>query len=118
MGENSEYQDSPFFEGLPSGEFSVWIGDGNECLIGIYLYIPTGVSFDETISPIINATCSTTSCHGGTQSPDFREFENILNNAAKIKELTQSGVEPREGSLTVAEINLIACWVDDGAPDN
>lgn len=118
LGENSPYQDSPFFEGLLSGEYSVWIGDANDCLIGIFFYVPTGISFDETISPIISTTCATAACHGGTQPPDFRVFDNIQNNAARIKELTQSRVMPREGLLTAEEINLIACWVDDGAPDN
>lgn len=118
LGENSPYQDSPFFEGLLSGEYSVWIGDANDCLIGVYFYVPSGVSFDESISPIISTTCSTVACHGGTQPPDFRVFDNIQNNAARIKELTQSGVMPPEGSLTAEEINLIACWVDDSAPDN
>lgn len=118
LGENSQYQDSPFFEGLLSGEYSVWIGDANDCLIGVYLYVPSGVSYSEKISPIISSTCSTLDCHGGTQAPDFRIFDNVRNNAAKIKELTQSGVMPKIGSLTAEEINLIACWVDDGAPGN
>lgn len=118
LGENSQYQDSPFFDDLLSGEYSVWIGDASDCLIGVYLYIPSGVSFEATISPIISTTCSTIDCHGGAQSPDFRVFENIQNNATKIKEISQSGTMHKTASLTAEEINMLICWIDDGAPGN
>ena len=86
--------------------------------LGVFFYIPTGVSFTASVAPIITASCSTIDCHGGSQSPDFRVFENIRNNASKIKEFTESGFMPQSGSLTPEEINLIGCWVDDGALDN
>lgn len=75
------------------------------------------ISFVTDIQPIINNKCI--SCHNGSQPiPDFRTYQVIKNNAAKVKQLTASRVMPQTGTLTDAQIKLIGCWVDDGAPDN
>lgn len=75
------------------------------------------ISFVTDIQPIISSKCIM--CHDGSQPiPDFRTYQVIKNNAAKVKQLTASRVMPQTGSLTDAQIKLIGCWVDDGAPDN
>jgi hypothetical protein len=80
--------------------------------------IRSGISFDTSIAPIIENSCAINDCHNGSQFPDFRVFKNIHDNAAQIKALTGGRSMPQEGTLTQAEINMIACWVDDGALDN
>ena len=45
-------------------------------------------------------------------------FANVQGNAGQIKTLTGNRTMPAEGSLTQAEIDMIACWVDDGAVAN
>ena|SRR5690554_3227885 len=76
-----------------------------------------GISFVMDIQPIITTKCIM--CHDGSQPiPDFRTYQVVKNNAAKVKELTASRVMPQTGSLTDAQIKLIGCWVDAGAPDN
>jgi len=79
----------------------------------------SGVSFSASISPIISTNCALPQCHGGSPFlPDFREFSIIQSKAAKIRTRTQNRSMPQIGSLTQQEIDLIACWVDDGALDN
>lgn len=75
------------------------------------------ISFVMDIQPIINSKCIM--CHNGSQPiPDFRTYQVIKNNASKVKELTAARIMPKEGSLSDAQIKLIGCWVDNGAPDN
>ena len=76
------------------------------------------VSYASDISPIISTNCAISGCHAGSQFPDLRIFSNVQSNANTIKSLTQSRAMPKKGSLTPAEISLIGCWVDNGAPDN
>ncbi|HLU94758.1 MAG TPA: hypothetical protein VKZ54_11560 [Membranihabitans sp.] len=75
------------------------------------------ISFVADIQPIINSKCIM--CHDGSMPiPDFRTYEVIKSRASLVKELTATRVMPKTGSLTDAQIKLIGCWVDDGAPDN
>ena len=63
--------------------------------------------------------CAVSGCHNGTQFPDFRSLSNIQQNKDQIRQRTQTGNMPPNGrSLTQQQIDLIACWIDDGALDN
>ncbi len=119
LGENGTYQDENYWENLPTGIFSVWIADANNCYMGIKdIHITSGILYSEVIAPIISTSCSTTDCHGGSQSPDFREFSNIQANAEKIKSKLKDGTMSNHGSITEEEIRLITCWIEDGVPNN
>ncbi len=97
--------------GMTSCEYNVEEEDMEEPLCD------PDISFAATIRPIIDNSCI--QCHNGSGHPlDFRNFTVVKNNAEKIKELTQARIMPLQGSLTSEEIALIACWVDNGAPDN
>lgn len=106
------------FSGLSAGEYDLTVRDATGCEVNQTLRVLSGVSFSASISPLIKNKCAISGCHNGTQFPDFRVFKNVHDNAAKIKTLTGDGTMPQEGSLTQEEINLIACWVDDGALEN
>lgn len=106
------------FSGLTSGEYDLTVRDATGCEVNQTLRVRSGVSFATSISPIIKNKCAISGCHNGTQAPDFRVFKNIHDNAAQVKTLTGNRTMPQEGSLTQEEINLIACWVDDGALEN
>ncbi|MCH7515301.1 MAG: hypothetical protein IH947_15370 [Bacteroidetes bacterium] len=106
------------FIGLGQGSYEVRVVDANGCDFTFETQVLSGVSFVQLISPIIANNCALASCHGGTQFPDFRVFSNIQNNAQIIKTRTQNKSMPLTGSLTNEQIDLIACWVDDGALDN
>ena len=116
---NGASQSSNIFTDLPAGIYSVLVTDINNCSFTLEQFIPTGVSYSNTIEPIITDNCSVTGCHNGSQFPDFRSFENIQGNKENIRTKTQNKSMPAGGgSLTQEQIDLIACWIDDGALAN
>ena len=115
---NGNFQNSNTFENLSQGSYIVTVSDATGCEISQPLSVLSGISYAQTIAPIIQKNCAISGCHNGTQFPDFRVFQNIRENADRIKTQTASRRMPLQGALTQAEINDIACWVDDGAPDN
>lgn len=77
------------------------------------------ISWSAHIKPIIETKCTLEGCHNGSSGlPNFYQFENIKQRASLVKELTTARIMPRTGSLTQAQIDSIACWVDNGAPEN
>lgn len=112
------FQDEPTFSNLAAGEYVVAVRDATDCESFQTVRVSSGVSFAADIQPIITSSCAINDCHNGNQFPDFRVFKNIKDNAANIKKLTGDGTMPDEGSITQAQIDAIACWVDDGANQN
>jgi hypothetical protein len=106
------------FTGLPAGEYTLRVNDASGCDVSQKIRIRSGVSYANSISGIIETNCAVSGCHNGSQFPDFRVFKNIQDNAAQIKTLTANGSMPPGNPLNQADIDKIACWVDDGAPDN
>ena len=80
----------------------------------------TVVSYGTTIRPLIDANCMP--CHNGDGNtpfaPDLTTYNSVQGIAGLIKDVTQSGRMPKEGSLTEVEKDAIKCWVDNGALDN
>lgn len=116
--DNGTFGPASVFQGLENGIYSITARDAEGCSITQQVAVESGISFDDVIAPIIASNCAISSCHGGTQAPDFREFDNIKANAALIKTKTGNRSMPKDGSLSDEEIAAIACWVDDGAKDN
>jgi len=114
----SPFSSDSTFHGLVAGDQSIIVRDDTGCEISQTVKVKSGVSYSTSVSSIIQTNCAISGCHNGSQFPDFRVFKNIQDNAAQIKTLTGNRTMPEEGSLTQAEINLIACWVDDGVPNN
>jgi hypothetical protein len=106
------------FSGLAPGNYELVAKDASGCEVTQAVKMRSGISFASSISPIIEASCAINDCHNGNQFPDFRQFKNIHDNAAQIKALTGDHTMPEDGTLTQAQINMIACWVDDGALAN
>ncbi|MDA1122483.1 MAG: SprB repeat-containing protein [Bacteroidetes bacterium] len=107
------------FSGITSGDHELVVVDADGCEINQEVYVPSGVSFNDQISEIITNKCTITGCHNGTVGlPDFRVFTNIKSNASQIQIRTTSRNMPQTGELTDDQIDLIACWVEDGALEN
>ena len=94
--------------------------DNAEDLYGIKECPPDGVSFSDTVEPIINTNCAIPGCHvAGSSRQNLTLFERVQGLAPEIKSRTQSGAMPPDGRvLSQRDIDLIACWVDSGAQDN
>ena len=113
-------QPSGSFTGLSNGSNSVTVEDSEGCKVTRTVLITTGVSLDADIMPIIDSNCAVTGCHNGSRSPDLRTAAGIINSAARVQARTQAGTMPPTGreDLSQSTIDLIACWVSDGAPNN
>lgn len=115
---SESYTSNHTFSGISAGNYTVTVRDSEACEFFESVEVLTGVSLQNQILPIISNNCAVSGCHNGSQSPNLSAKSGVLSNASQIKNLTQSGAMPKEGSLTQEQINLIACWVDDGARDN
>jgi hypothetical protein len=116
--DGSSFSPTNDFTGLSAGNHSVVVKDDTGCELTQTIRVKTGISYSTSIAPIISTNCAITGCHNGSQFPDFRSFDNVQRNAAQIKTLTGNRTMPEDGSLTQSEIDMIACWVDDGAVAN
>ena len=74
------------------------------------------ISFAISVKPIIDNNCI--SCHNGNQFPDLRTYQGISSNAEKVRIQVVNRTMPIGGSLTANEIELIRCWIENGASDN
>ncbi|WP_370086173.1 SprB repeat-containing protein [Ekhidna sp.] len=119
-------QSESTFSSVSSGDHEVTVTDGAGCSATKSVYVNSGVSLINDIMPLLASNCTSgagAACHDGSNGSDrnWTVKNNVINKAQNIKARTQSGNMPRAGSgqsLTQAEIDMIACWVDDGAKDN
>lgn len=119
---NGNFSEENSFFGLKSGMHVITVKDNNNCMVTLQITIPKGntdTSWANDIRPILEKNCAVSGCHNGvSRSNDFREFSSAKTYAKSIKSMTQDRSMPFDGSITQDEINLITCWVDDGAPQN
>lgn len=113
----------PFvFDGLKSGINQFTVVDNQLCEFILSVPIPKGktsVSWSSDIKPIIETRCAKATCHvAGTGRADLSKFDVVKQFAAQIKTRTQNGSMPFDAPMPADQIQLIACWVDDGALNN
>jgi hypothetical protein len=110
------------FDGLTAGDKSVSIRDNaDNCTITKSVSVLTGTSYVDDIEPIIETSCAVSGCHvtGGAAPFAFTNVASVQAHAAAVKTTTANGSMPKSGApLTQAQKDRIACWVDDGAPNN
>ncbi|CAN0356877.1 unnamed protein product [Phaeothamnion confervicola] len=114
---------NPVFEAIKAGSHSITVRDDAGCVITINTSVSkgnTGVDYVHDILPIFQAKCQFTGCH--PDNGDWFTYSVAKSHAADIKDKTASGAMPKSpapgGSLSADQKALIACWVDDGAPQN
>lgn len=119
MVDGSNFQNSNEFQNLSNGIHIITVRDSNNCESQGEGYVKSGISFEAEVEDIIITFCAVSGCHVASEPrPDFNIFANIKSNALDIKTRTQSRNMPRGTSLTDEQIDIIACWVDDGALNN
>jgi hypothetical protein len=121
-----KFGDGPFsaantFEGLSAGSYDIVAADSESCISILHITVTrasTGTSWNNTIKPLMTTYCALSGCHNGKSRPDLRLYDKAKLYATQIKNLTADKSMPYEGSLTQQQIDLIACWVDEGALEN
>lgn len=112
-------QGSANFTDVSQGSYTVKVTDANGCSAEVTADVETGVVLAD-IMPIITTNCAVSNCHNGdrTNLPDFSVTATLVANAAAVKTRTGNESMPPAGrdDLTASQIQMIACWVDDGAP--
>lgn len=119
--DGTNFQSSGTFSDLGAGDYTVVVRDANECTdteMATVEAIPV-VSYANQIRPILDTNCQRSPCHGSNGNiPTFETYDNVKDNANGIKFRTGNGTMPPSGPLPTAEVQLIADWVDQGAPNN
>ena len=116
---NGEPSTTNAFFGLGAGNYSIKVTDNTGCTITQSVTVLSGVKFSVQIKPIIDTYCAISGCHMEGGNISYKILANIQYNAKDVKSRTQSGNMPKNGTkLAQADIDAIACWVDDGALDN
>ena len=119
---NGSFSSSNSFNGLKTGSHSITVQDNSNCRVTLSVSIPrgsSGTSWTNDIKPIMEKHCATSGCHNGvSRSTNFREYSSAKTYAGSIKSKTRDKSMPFDGSLTQSQIDLISCWVDDGALQN
>ncbi|MEP5613415.1 MAG: hypothetical protein ABJP45_14280 [Cyclobacteriaceae bacterium] len=113
-------QPSNIFSGVTNGPNTIVVEDADNCEVERTIAITTGLTLSKDIMPIIQSNCAVTGCHDGSRSPDLRTSAGIINSSLRIKARTSAETMPPTGraDLSREDIDTIACWVDDGAPES
>lgn len=112
---------SNVYNNLAAGEYTIKVFDQAGCSITQSTSVLSGVEFSSQIKGIIDTNCAVSGCHvtGGAAPFTLTTVESVRSRASQIKAVTQSGAMPKNNpKLPQAQLDLIACWVDDGAPNN
>ncbi|MFM8912395.1 MAG: hypothetical protein ACKOE6_05660 [Flammeovirgaceae bacterium] len=120
------FSSSNTLNNLKEGTYNIVVKDAQDCLKSFGVVVGrenTGVKYSTQVKPIFDVSCNQSSCHGaGTGSRDWTVFSNVAGQKDRIKLRTGNRTMPIVGGGVVAlaqsQIDLIACWVDDGAPNN
>ncbi|MEQ1588643.1 MAG: hypothetical protein ABL895_22345 [Cyclobacteriaceae bacterium] len=110
------------FNNLSHGTYSVFVRDAKNCSYTFTAPVPrtnTGVSWSTQIKPIIDTSCAKSGCHvAGTGRIDLTKFNVVKSNVLQIKTRVGNKSMPFDSTLPADQIQLITCWVDDGALEN
>ena len=119
---NGNFTSDNFVSELETGNHIITVQDNSNCTVTLSVTIPqgtTGTSWSNDIKPIMEKNCAISGCHNGvSRANNFREYASAKSFAKTIKAKTQDRSMPFDGSITQNQIDLIACWVNDGALDN
>lgn len=110
------------FSGLAPGTYDISVSDAAGCEFPVRASVgkgPTGITYTLNIKPIFEQKCNFSGCHPA--NGDWLTYSVAKGKASLIKTTTGNGSMPKDpkpgGALTSSQKAMIACWVDDGAPE-
>ncbi len=68
-------------------------------------------SYRTDVAPIISSACA--GCH-----QNYSTYSQLYASRNSVRSQVVSGNMPRSGSLSTSQKDAIACWIDNGAPNN
>lgn len=78
--------------------------------------------YSANVSPIIIAKCATATCHDPATASGgliFQNYSQVTDALDRIQaRATIEKTMPPTGPLSPAEINILKCWIESGAPNN
>ena len=78
--------------------------------------------FSTDVNPIIKSKCATSGCHDAATAAGSSVLVTYAQIAAQTARIKQRCVidktMPASGPLLPAEIAIVKCWIDSGAPNN
>jgi uncharacterized membrane protein len=78
-------------------------------------------TYKNDVTPIITNHCSTPSCHNSTGAGGviLLTYDQAYAKLDRIKQrVLVDKTMPPNGALNTAELNIIQCWINAGAPNN
>lgn len=83
-------------------------------------------SYVNDIQPIMNSSCAISGCHvAGFSSGDFTNYSGLKakvdDGTVNNRTIVQMNMPPANSTgptLTTAQLDLLNCWIEAGAPEN
>lgn len=77
--------------------------------------------FSADVLPLVTTKCAISNCHDASASGGriFKTYDQI--SSAKDRINVRAVIEksmPQTGPLLPAEVNILKCWIESGAPNN
>jgi hypothetical protein len=120
--DRGEFSQIGLFDELNPGVYQLEVMDLNGCVFSVSVTVPqanTGISWRQDIKPIIDTRCAKAGCHlEGSGRTVIITYQDVVENRLAIKGRVVSRSMPFDEPLPDQQINMIACWIDDGALDN
>ena len=109
------------FPNLMAGEYLVDVVDANGCQTSDSARIQTGLTYANDIQAIIETNCAVPGCHvPGNQNIDFLNPQNVIGRGVSLQfQIDNNQMPPDTAGITLsaADKEKIACWVEDGEPE-
>jgi len=121
--DGNAYQASGTFNDITAGNHNVSAKDGAGCIktAAVTVTNSTAGALFTAVKSMMQTNCAVSGCHNGTQSPNFTEDCNIVNNWSLIKARAVDAAgtsnqmpQPPLAALSQADRDKISSWVTAG----
>ena len=78
-------------------------------------------TFSGNVNPIVQTFCNQAGCHntGSVNGPGpLTNYTQVFSARSAIRAAVQSGIMPKNATLSTTQKNTIICWIDSGAPND